>query len=124
AAPAVDGRSAARETGPVTRAERNWNVTSRPISRQDLLRYGAGGTAAVALGLPGVASAARRRRAAKRGGTLKFARSINPTQLDPANSIIAGDVYTLDKVFEPLFITTPGGKLMPWLATGSTVSKD
>ena len=82
-----------------------------PISRGKLLRYGAGGAAFAALGsFPVVADAASDVRAAtpKRGGTLKFARSIAPTQLDPANSIIAGDVYTLDKIFEPLYITIAG----------------
>jgi peptide/nickel transport system substrate-binding protein len=58
------------------------------------------------------------------GGTLVFARSIAPTTLDPANTIIAGDIYTLDKIFEPLFITTVPGALKPWLATGYTVSRD
>ena len=80
-------------------------IDDHAVSRGKLLRYGAGGAAAVALGaVPGVARGARRAAAAtpKRGGTLKFARSIAPTQLDPSNSIIAGDVYTLDKIFEPL----------------------
>ena len=98
-----------------------------PISRGKLLRYGAGGAAFAALGsFPVVADAASDVRAAtpKRGGTLKFARSIAPTQLDPANSIIAGDVYTLDKIFEPLLITIASGKLTPWLANSYTVSKD
>ncbi len=60
----------------------------------------------------------------RRGGTLTFARSVAPTQLDPANSIIAGDVYTLDKIFEPLFITSADGKLTPWLATRYETSAD
>jgi peptide/nickel transport system substrate-binding protein len=103
----------------------------RPLSRRDLVRYGVAGAAAVTLGsLPGVSRAASRQPFAalastpKRGGTLKFARSVAPTQLDPANSIIAGDVYTLDKIFEPLYITSPTGQLTPWLATGYDVSKD
>ena len=98
-----------------------------PISRGKLLRYGAGGAAFAALGsFPVVADAASDVRAAtpKRGGTLKFARSIAPTQLDPANSIIAGDVYTLDKIFEPLLISNASGKLTPWLAKSFIVSKD
>lgn len=60
----------------------------------------------------------------KLGGTLKVSRSVAPTQLDPAKSIIAGDVYTLDKIFEPLFATDVSGKLVPWLATGSEASTD
>jgi peptide/nickel transport system substrate-binding protein len=62
--------------------------------------------------------------AVQRGGTLHFARSIGPTTLDPANTIIAGDIYTLDKIFEPLFVTSPAGKLVPWLASGYEVSAD
>ena len=106
------------------------NSYDRPLSRRQLLRYGAAAGAAAAVGsVPGVGSAATRRLTAlaatpKRGGTLKFARSVAPTQLDPANSIIAGDVYTLDKIFEPLYITSPAGKLTPWLAQSTTVSKD
>ena len=96
------------------------NIDEYALSRGKLLRYGAGGAAAVALGgLPAVADAATDAHAAatpKRGGTLNFARSIAPTQLDPANSIIAGDVYTLDKIFEPLLSRRPPGKLTPWLA--------
>ena len=102
--------------------------SSRTYTRRDVLRYGALGAAAVAAGsVPGVSSAARRsirRSAVTKGGTLNFARSIAPTTLDPANTIIAGDIYTLDKIFEPLFITSPAGKLTPWLATGYSVSKD
>ncbi len=58
------------------------------------------------------------------GGTLNFGRQTGPTQLDPANSIVEGDVYTLDKIFEPLYITSPLGTLTPWLAQGHTVSSD
>src|SRR5271167_3724576 len=104
------------------------SFTDRAVSRRDVLRYGALGAAALAAGAaPGASSAARsalRRSRVTSGGTLNFARSIAPTTLDPANTIIAGDIYTLDKIFEPLFITSPAGKLTPWLATGYTVSKD
>lgn len=99
----------------------------RTITREELLRYGAAGVAAVAVGsVSGPSFAARSRVFAtpKSGGTLRFARSIAPTTLDPANTIIAGDIYTLDKIFEPLFITSPAGKLTPWLASGYTLSKD
>ncbi len=104
------------------------NLGERALSRRELLRAGAVGAAAVAVGsVPGVARAAQRstrRAGVTKGGTLNFARSIAPTTLDPANTIIAGDIYTLDKIFEPLFVTSPAGKLTPWLATGYTVSKD
>jgi peptide/nickel transport system substrate-binding protein len=60
----------------------------------------------------------------KRGGSLSFGRDTGPTQLDPANSIVGGDVYTLDKIFEPLYITNTQGQLVPWLAQGHTVSSD
>jgi peptide/nickel transport system substrate-binding protein len=103
------------------------------LTRRRLLANGAKGSAALALApllTSSSASAATRRlvRATaaagtpKKGGTVTFARSTAPTQLDPANSIIAGDVYTLDKIFEPLYITSAAGKLTPWLATGYTTN--
>ena len=101
----------------------------RTLTRRRLVRSGAAGSAMLAAAPlldSATARAALARAAAspKRGGTLLFARSVAPTQLDPANSIVEGDVYTLDKIFEPLFITTPAGQLQPWLAQSYTTSKD
>jgi peptide/nickel transport system substrate-binding protein len=114
----------------------------RRFSRRDVLKYGLGGAAGLAVPLVAnalPASATLRSRdaaqarpslsssrspAVKRGGTLKFGRSIAPTTLDPANTIIAGDIYTLDKIIEPLYVTNPAGDLTPWLATGYTLSAD
>jgi len=105
------------------------------ITRRRLLRQGAAGSALLAAG-PLLASSparaaelrhtadARAAASIKKGGTLTFARSVAPTQLDPANSIIAGDVYTLDKIMEPLYVTSPAGALTPWLAESHTVSSD
>jgi len=59
-----------------------------------------------------------------RGGTLTFGRNTGPTDFDPANVIVAGDVYTLNQIFEPLYITNAKGGLTPWLATGHTISSD
>jgi peptide/nickel transport system substrate-binding protein len=112
------------------------DTESLVLTRRRLLSQGAKGTAAIALApllTTGSASAATRAARTigtiasgtpKRGGTVTFARSVAPTQLDPANSIIAGDVYTLDKIFEPLYVTSPTGQLTPWLATGYTASAD
>ena len=103
------------------------SIDGYTVTRRELLRYGAGGAAALALGaMPSasLASSGARRATPKKGGTLKFARSGAPTQLDPSRSIIAPDVYTLDKIFEPLFIASVSGKLTPWLAQSYTVSKD
>ena len=102
------------------------------FSRRDMLRFGAAGAGAIAVSplLGACGSAASPLVASttgvkpKRGGPLNFGRQTGPTQLDPANSIVEGDVYTLDKIFEPLYITSPQGKLVPWLAQGHTVSKD
>ncbi len=101
------------------------------LTRRRLLEHGARGSALIAAGSllssPAANAATRRFASAasatpKKGGTLVFARSTAPTQIDPANSIIAGDVYTLDKIFEPLYITSAAGKLTPWLATGYTTN--
>ncbi len=104
------------------------------LTRRDLLRTGAaaGGLRAAGPvlaacgtgGSAGTSSAASPGGKPKRGGTLSFGRNTGPAQLDPANSIVEGDVYTLDKIFEPLYITNPSGALVPWLAQGHTVSTD
>lgn len=98
--------------------------SERTLTRRRLLQRGAAGAIVVGAGSPAAALARTLTRGPKRGGTLNFARSVAPTQLDPANSIVEGDVYTLDKIFEPLFVTSPAGKLQPWLAHSYTHSKD
>lgn len=107
-----------------------------PISRRQFVRNGLAGAGALALSpLVGRSLGAARapagrlfgsagRAAVTRGGTLTFGRNTGPTDFDPANVIVGGDVYTLDKIFEPLYITNATGKLTPWLATGHTVSSD
>ncbi|MGD0604104.1 MAG: ABC transporter substrate-binding protein [Streptosporangiaceae bacterium] len=110
-------------------------VGSRPgpgLTRRDLLRRGVVGAGLLAVSpvlaacSSGAATSSARASTGtpKRGGTLNFGRQTGPTQLDPANSIVEGDVYTLDKIFEPLYITSPAGQLVPWLAQGHTVSTD
>ena len=104
------------------------------LTRRDLLWRSAAGAGLLAAGpvlaacssstATSSASASASAGTPKRGGTLSFGRQIGPTQLDPANSIVEGDVYTLDKIFEPLYITNPAGQLVPWLAQGHTVSTD
>jgi len=106
----------------------------RSLTRRELLGHGAFGAGVVAAG-PLLAACSSGSPSAshtsspgastpKRGGTLSFGRETGPTQVDPANSIVGGDVYTLDKIFEPLYITNPAGQLLPWLAQGHTVSPD
>lgn len=58
------------------------------------------------------------------GAVLRYARTTGPTSFDPQATIVAGDVYTLDQIFEPLYITDVDGDLQPHLATGHTVSAD
>jgi peptide/nickel transport system substrate-binding protein len=124
-------------------AEKSWadgtggRGTTASLTRRNLLRGGAFGAGLLAVG-PLLAACGSSASSAgtgasvsgtasgtpKRGGTLNFGRQTGPTQLDPANSIVEGDVYTLDKIFEPLYITNPSGQLIPWLAQGYTVSSD
>jgi len=104
----------------------------RRYTRRDMLRFGVVGAGVIgASPLLGAASSsasplttATAGAKPRRGGTLNFGRQTGPTQLDPANSIVEGDVYTLDKIFEPLYVTSPTGQLTPWLAQGHTVSSD
>jgi peptide/nickel transport system substrate-binding protein len=104
------------------------------LTRRGVFRLGAGGLGVAALGsLMAACSASGSSPASsssaasgtpKKGGTLKFARTTGPTSLDPHKTILSGDVYTLNQIFEPLYITAVDGSLQPHLATGHTVSKD
>ena len=105
----------------------------RRYSRREMLRFGVVGASVIGASpllynsSAAAASVTSRKSGGakpKLGGTLNFGRQTGPTQLDPANSIVEGDVYTLDKIFEPLYITSPQGTLTPWLAQGHTVSSD
>ena len=111
------------------------NDNRQRYSRREMLRFGIVGAGIVGasplLVAPGSSASTVSTTSGKSGGakprlggTLNFGRQTGPTQLDPANSIVEGDVYTLDKIFEPLYITSPLGTLTPWLAQGHTVSSD
>ena len=105
------------------------NAKHRLYDRREVLRFGVVGAGVLGAGslLTACSSATTEHnkvRTGKRGGTLNFGRDTGPTQLDPGKSIVAGDVYTLDKIFEPLYVTGPSGVLTPWLAQGHTMSSD
>ncbi len=112
--------------------DKGLSEAQRRYTRREMLRFGALGAGVIgAAPLLGACSSSAttvsstvRGLSPRRGGTLNFGRDTGPTQLDPANSIVAGDVYTLDKIFEPLYITSPSGVLTPWLARGHTRSPD
>lgn len=70
------------------------------------------------------ASASAAAPSASAGPMLRYARTTGPTSLDPQATIVSGDVYTLNQIFEPLYITDTKGELQPHLATGHTVSAD
>jgi peptide/nickel transport system substrate-binding protein len=101
-----------------------------PLSRRDLIRRTAIGAGLLALG-PFVqacssnsGSSASGSSTPKHGGTLSFGRSTGVFLFDPANAFADNDVYTCDKIFESLYVTTPQGTLVPWLVLGHTVSSD
>jgi len=88
----------------------------RRYSRREMLRFGVIGASVigtgpllVAYGSSATTTAADKsgRAKPKAGGTLNFGRQTGPTQLDPANSIVEGDVYTLDKISDPLTSPVP-----------------
>jgi peptide/nickel transport system substrate-binding protein len=119
--PAEEIRTTGRRPG-LTRRDLLWRGAAGAglLAAGPVLAACGGGTASSSASASGSASAG----SPKSGGTLSFGRQTGPTQLDPANSIVEGDVYTLDKIFEPLYITSPAGQLVPWLAQGHTVSTD
>src|SRR5258707_932715 len=100
------------------------------LSRRDLMRRTAIGAGVLAFGPAAQAcssagsSGGTSASGPKRGGTLTFGRGTGVVNFDPPNTIATSDVYPLDKIFEPLYITDPQGKLIPWLVLGHTVSSD
>jgi peptide/nickel transport system substrate-binding protein len=117
------------QTSPIENRTPGAGLTRRTLLARGAAGFGlvAAGPLIAACGASGSASpsaSASSSGTPKRGGTLAFGRQTGPTQLDPANSIVEGDVYTLDKIFEPLYVTSPAGQLTPWLAQGYTVSAD
>jgi peptide/nickel transport system substrate-binding protein len=109
------------------------------LTRRELLKLGATGAGLLAFGpllsacgsksSGAQSSAPASSSGPKKGGTLVFGRSFQPTVqaagLDPNNVVVSsGNVYTVDKIFEPLYATDPKGQLQPWLAKGSTISTD
>lgn len=66
---------------------------------------------------------------AKQGGKLIIARPYQPTVqavgLDPHNCPVSqGNVYTIDKMYESLFVTDPKGSLQPLMVESHEVSAD
>lgn len=58
------------------------------------------------------------------GGSLVFARTAAPTDLDLHTQITANNAFAIDKIFEPLFSFNAAGEIEPWLATEATASDD
>lgn len=102
---------------PSTPIGQSATTSSTPGSTVGSTSTGGSSTASSAIASPTAATGGG-------GGTLKYARTTGPTSLDPHNTIVSGDVYTLNQIFEPLYITDVKGALQPHLATGHTVSAD
>lgn len=114
---------------------------TRELTRRDVLRAGAAGVGLMTLapfvaacGGGGGSSASASASASasggpKTGGKLIIGRAFQPTVqaagLDPHNvAVSSGNVYTLDKIYETLYITDAKGVLQPWLVDSHEVSTD
>ena len=106
-------------------------------TRRDVLKVGAAGVGLLALGRLAAAcggtssssSASPAAASPKTGGQLIVGRAVQPTVqavgLDPHNvAVSSGNVYTVDKLYETLYITDPKGQLQPWLVSSHEVSAD
>lgn len=110
----------------------------KEFTRRDVLKMGAAGVGLMALGPlvsacggSGTESSASASAAGtpKSGGQLIIGRAVQPTVqqvgLDPHNvAVSSGNVYTLDKVYETLYVTDASGALQPWLVDSHEVSAD
>ena len=111
----------------------------KEYTRRDVLKIGAAGVGLLAFG-PVVAACgsggsssasatASASAAPKTGGTLTIGRAFQPTVqaagMDPHNvAVSSGNVYTLDKMYETLYITDAKGALQPWMVDSHEVSSD
>jgi peptide/nickel transport system substrate-binding protein len=106
-------------------------------TRRDVLKVGAAGVGLLALGRVAAAcggtstssSASPAAASPKTGGQLIIGRAVQPTVqavgLDPHNvAVSSGNVYTVDKLYETLYITDAKGQLQPWLVSSHEVSAD
>ena len=114
----------------------SWN--KKEFTRRDVLKVGVAGAGLMALGPVaaacggGESSASPSASAAagpKTGGQLVIGRAFQPTVpavgLDPHNVAVSqGNVYTVDKLYETLYVTDAKGALQPWLVNGHEVSTD
>jgi peptide/nickel transport system substrate-binding protein len=112
----------------------------KELTRRDVLKFGAVGAGLVVLGPAAAAcggggsstSASASPGASagpKTGGSLIIGRAFQPTVqaegLDPHNvAVSSGNVYTLDKMYETLYVTDAKGALQPWLVDSHEVTTD
>ncbi len=109
----------------------------RRYTRRQVLKAGAAGAGLLALGPLASACGSESETAGsggasgepKVGGTLIIGRHDQPTVqavgLDPHHvAVSGGNVYTLDKMYQPLYTTDAAGKLQPLMVQEHTVSSD
>jgi peptide/nickel transport system substrate-binding protein len=110
----------------------------KEFTRREVLKMGAAGVGLMALGPLVTAcgggetassASASAAGAPKQGGQLVIGRAFQPTVqqvgLDPHNvAVSSGNVYTLDKLYESLYVTDASGALQPWLVDSHEVSTD
>jgi peptide/nickel transport system substrate-binding protein len=107
-------------------------------TRRQVLKAAGAGVGLLALGQvaaacgstsPSSSSASPGAGSPKTGGQLIIGRAVQPTVqavgLDPHNvAVSSGNVYTLDKIYETLYVTDAKGALQPWLVASHEVSAD
>lgn len=109
---------------------------SNSYTRRQVLKAGAAGAGLLALGPLAAACGSESETSTsatgsgpKTGGSLIIGRHDQPTVqavgLDPHNcAVSSGNVYTLDKMYEPLYVTDASGKLQPLMVQEHSVSSD
>jgi peptide/nickel transport system substrate-binding protein len=114
----------------------SWDT--QEYTRRQVLKAAGAGVGLLALGQvaaacgstsPSSSSASPGAGSPKTGGQLIIGRAVQPTVqaagLDPHNvAVSSGNVYTLDKIYETLYVTDAKGVLQPWLVASHEVSSD
>jgi peptide/nickel transport system substrate-binding protein len=100
-------------------------VTYRTTAARALIAVGALTLLAACGGSAGTSTSSGTGATPARGGNLVIARTADSQSMNNTTAFDNESIWIFEQIMEPLYTVTPNGKgVMPWLATGYTLSPD
>jgi peptide/nickel transport system substrate-binding protein len=107
-------------------------LVARRVSRREFMRHGSVlgislpvlGSAAIAIGLPGLSAVSRSARAASPGGTIRVGQMVPAAAIDPVKIADGGGITVLSQVAETLVLSGADLTAKPLLAESWSPNKD